>query len=119
MRVAVAALVALMVTAEPAAPAGSFGQRDGHQARVFVRGAAIHGANGLAIDTHGRLLVASVFGAELLALDRQSGQIMTRLGHESGVDAPDDVAVGPDGAIYWTDTILGQVGRLAPDGAVK
>lgn len=119
MGVAGAALVALAVSAGASTqPAGSSGQREERQAQVFIRGAAIHGANGLAIDAHGRLLVASVFGAQLVALDRQRGQVVTRLGHESGVDAPDDVAVGPDGSIYWTDTILGQVGRLARDGTV-
>ncbi len=34
------------------------------------------------------------------------------------MDSPDDVAVGPDGSVYWTDLLLGEVGRLAPNGAV-
>jgi sugar lactone lactonase YvrE len=85
---------------------------------VFIQGAAIHGANGLAVDASGNLLVASVFGGELVALDSRTGKILERLGHATGVDGPDDVAVGPDGSIYWTDILLGEVGRLEPDGMV-
>lgn len=110
--VPVVALALLAVTATASA------QPSPRQARVFIDGAAIHGANGLAVDARGRLLVASVLGGELLALDARSGQIVDRLGHDLGVDAPDDVAVGPDGSIYWTDYLVGAVGRLAPDGAV-
>jgi sugar lactone lactonase YvrE len=84
----------------------------------MVRGAPIHGANGLAVAPDGHLLVASVFGGELVALDTHSGAIAYRLGHADGVDGPDDVAVGPDGSIYWTDIMLGEVGRRAPDGTV-
>lgn len=85
---------------------------------VLVRGAPIHGSNGLAIDTRGRLLVASALGGELVAVQPRTGHILARLAEETGVDSPDDVAVGPDGSIYWTDIQIGEVGRLAPDGKV-
>lgn len=122
---ALAALTTAAVTTAAAATpgSGSPGASGGYQMHIFVRGADIHGANGLAVDASGRLLVASVFGGELVALDPQRGQILDRLGHDLGgpgvgVDAPDDVAVGPDGSIYWTDILVGEVGRLAPNGAV-
>ncbi|MGH2941397.1 MAG: hypothetical protein ACRDLN_01285 [Solirubrobacteraceae bacterium] len=118
MFVAVSALLTLTVTGAASARSGSSATHPEYQRSVLIRGAAIPGANGLAIDARGRLLVASVAGGELLALDRRSGQIVERLGHDLGVDAPDDVAVGPDGSIYWTDIFLGEVGRLAPNGAV-
>ncbi len=54
----------------------------------------------------------------MVALNTQTGKILERIGHNVGVDGPDDVAVGPDGSIYWTDILLGEVGRRAPDGAV-
>ena len=118
------AAAAAMVTAG-LAPASSTEQTEraaadstSYQVKELVRGAPIHGANGLAVHKDGRLLVASVFGAEIVALDRQTGQVMQRLGHDKGVDAPDDVAVGPDGAIYWTDIIKGEVGRLSVEGTV-
>lgn len=119
-----AVTTAAVTTAATATPgSGSPGASGGYQTHTFIRGADIHGANGLAVDASGRLLVASVFGGELVALDPQTGQILDRLGHDLGgpgvgVDAPDDVAVGPDGSIYWTDILVGEVGRLAPNGAV-
>ena len=120
LAVVVAALV--MAVAAPgvsAVPAGGSTSADGMcRSKVFIRGAAIHGANGLAVDASGRLLVASVFGGEIVALSARTGRILERLGHETGVDGPDDVAVGPDGSIYWTDILTGEVGRLAPDGVV-
>ncbi len=122
---AMAALIAGAVGAAASATAAGAppGVSDRYETHVLVRGADIHGANGLAIDPSGRLLVASVFGGELVALDPQTGRILERLGHDLGgpgvgVDGPDDVAVGPDGSIYWTDILLGEVGRLAPDGTV-
>ncbi|MGZ4436213.1 MAG: hypothetical protein ACXVW6_01150 [Nocardioidaceae bacterium] len=89
----------------------------GYTKTVLVHGAPIHGSNGLAIAGR-RLLVASALGGELVALDRRTGHIVKRLSHSSGVDSPDDVAVGPDGSIYWTDIQIGEVGRLAPNGKV-
>lgn len=111
-----AALVLLAFT--PAASGTRPDHPAGYTTKVLVRGAPIHGSNGLAVDPHGRLLVASAIGAEIVAVDRHSGRILQRLGHASGVDAPDDVAIGPDGSIYWTDIQVGQVGRLAPNGKV-
>lgn len=111
-----AALVLLAFT--PAASGARPDHPAGYTTKVLVRGAPIHGSNGLAVDPHGRLLVASAIGAEIVAVDRHSGRILQRLGHASGVDAPDDVAIGPDGSIYWTDIQVGQVGRLAPNGKV-
>lgn len=85
---------------------------------VIVRGAPIHGANGLAVSASGRLLVASANGGEIVVLNRFTGEIVDRLGHGEDVDAPDDVAVGPDASIYWTDIQAGEVGRRTPAGEV-
>lgn len=85
---------------------------------VIVRGAPIHGANGLAVSASGRLLVASASGGEIVVLNRFTGEIVDRLDHGDDVDAPDDVAVGPDGSIYWTDIQAGEVGRRTPAGEV-
>ena len=91
---------------------------DTYDTKVLVRGAPIHGANGLAVMGKGPLLVASANGGELLVVNRFTGAIVNRLGHEEDVDAPDDVAVGPDGSIYWTDIQVGEVGRRSPGGEV-
>jgi sugar lactone lactonase YvrE len=110
-----AAGAAVLLACASAVPA-SASRPQGYDVKVFVQGAPIHGANGLAVDPQGRLLVASVWGGEIVALDRQTGAVIERLGDGVGVDGPDDVAIGPDGSIYWTDILLGRVGRLAPDG---
>lgn len=87
--------------------------------KVLVRGASIHGTNGLAIDDQGKLYIASVIGREILVMDPKTGKILNRYGPESGVEGPDDVAFGPDGSLYWTDILSGEVGRRSPDGVVK
>jgi sugar lactone lactonase YvrE len=81
-------------------------------------GTAFHSGNGINIDAAGRLYVASVFGGEIVILNRQDGAVIDRLGAAQGVLTPDDVIIGPDGSVYWTDLPYGQVGRRAPDGTV-
>jgi sugar lactone lactonase YvrE len=87
--------------------------------QVLVKGATIHGANGLAIDGGGRLLVASVWGQQITAVDRSTGRVLQRYGpivDGTQLGTPDDVAAGPDGSIYYTDIMGGMVGRITPDG---
>ena len=75
--------------------------------------------NGLAVDKGGRLLVASVWGQQITAVDGSTGQVLQRYGPVvDGVQlgTPDDVAVGPDGSIYYTDIMGGTVGRISADG---
>lgn len=69
------------------------------------------GTNGLAFAGN-RLWVADLRGGELLAVDPDTGRILERHGAADGVVAPDDVAVGPDGAIYWTGFGTGVIGRM-------
>ena len=84
--------------------------------KVLVRGAPIHGANGIIFDRADRLFIASVWGGEIVVMDPRTGKIIKRLGSEVGVQGPDDMAFGPDGSLYWTDLLTGEVGRLSPDG---
>jgi len=49
-------------------------------------------------------------------MDPESGEILDRLGPDVGVESPDDLTFGPDGSLYWTATLTGEVGRLSPDG---
>jgi len=89
--------------------------------RVLVKGAPIHGANGLAVDHQGRLLVASVWGLDITALDPDTGKVLEKIGPlRSGetIGAPDDVAVAPDGSICWTDILGGWVKCLRTDGTI-
>jgi sugar lactone lactonase YvrE len=92
--------------------------RPAYTLRVLVKGAPIHGANGLAFDADDRLFVASVMGPEIVVMDPRNGRILERYGADAGVLNPDDVAFGPDGSLYWTDLGTGEVGRRIPDGTV-
>ena len=85
---------------------------------VLARGAALHGANGVMFDRHDRLHIASVAGREIVVMDPQTGAVLDRLGPAQGVEGPDDLTFGPDGALYWTSFFTGVVGRRAPDGTV-
>lgn len=76
------------------------------------------GTNGIAFDGD-RLWVADLRGGELLAVDPTTGAIGARYGAAQGITTgPDDVAVGPDGSVYWTGFGNGDVGRVNPDGTV-
>ncbi len=94
--------------------------RDGGPPRFEVsalaEGAPIHGANGLAFDRDDRLHVASVLGNEIVAVDPETGEVVSTVGELHGVEGPDDVAFGPDGSLYWTSFSSGEIGRISPDG---
>jgi sugar lactone lactonase YvrE len=87
--------------------------------RVLADGAALHGANGMMFDRHDRLYIASVAGRQIVVMDPETGAILDRLGPDRGVEGPDDLTFGPDGALYWTSFFTGVVGRRAPDGTVS
>ena len=65
--------------------------------------------NGLEVrgDT---IWVAALNSDQVLQIDRETGAILTRV--ETPGSSPDDVAVGPDGAVYWTGFGDGSVGRI-------
>ncbi len=84
----------------------------------LANGATLHGANGIDIGPDGNLYIASVVGQEIVVMNKENGTIVNRLGKESGVIAPDDLVFGPDGSLYWTDILVGEVGRMTPDGTI-
>jgi sugar lactone lactonase YvrE len=84
--------------------------------KVLVTGSPIHGANGVIFDASDRLHIASAVGREIIVMDPETGDILDRLGPDRGVESPDDLAFGPDGSLYWTALLTGEVGRLSPDG---
>ncbi|MDF1524019.1 MAG: hypothetical protein P1P87_14535 [Trueperaceae bacterium] len=90
----------------------------GYEIVELVRGAAFHGAGGADVGPDGLLYVASVFGGEIVVLDVERGELVGRLRSDDGVSGPDDVVFGPDGSLYWTDMIVGEVGRRTLDGVV-
>ena len=82
--------------------------------KVLVRGAPLHQANGIWADADGHLYVGTAAGAQIAVLDARNGHVIDRLSYGTA----DDVTIGPDGSLYWTDILEGKVGRLAPDGTV-
>ena len=115
--------VALVANASGGAPRegailGSATSASGYEIVELVRGAALHGTNGAYVGPDGDLYVASLFGGEIVVLDVDGGEIVRRLGPDDGVLGPDDLVFGPDGSLYWTDLMVGEVGRRAPDGTV-
>ncbi|MFA9566204.1 MAG: hypothetical protein ACERLM_16120, partial [Acidimicrobiales bacterium] len=55
--------------------------------------------NGLTVDGD-TIWVAALNSDQVLQVDRETGAILTRV--ETPGSSPDDVAVGPDGAVYWS-----------------
>ncbi|MCP4289438.1 MAG: hypothetical protein GY792_34295 [Gammaproteobacteria bacterium] len=91
-------------------------QAETAEVKVLVQGAPLHGTNGVMFDSDDRLYIASINGNEIVVMDSDTGKILERLGPDKGVIAPDDLAFGPDGSLYWTSLPIGEVGRLSPDG---
>jgi sugar lactone lactonase YvrE len=86
-------------------------------ARILVQGAPlVGGANGMAFDGDDNLYVANVFGQTLSLIDPETGEILEQLGPAELVLFPDDVAVGADGSLYWTDVAVGTLFRRLPGG---
>ena len=86
--------------------------------RVIAKGAAFHSTNGIIFGPDGNLYIASVPGREIIVMNPRNGKVIRRLGTEDGVDGPDDLIFGPDNSLYWTEILLGNVGRMTPDGEV-
>ncbi len=97
---------------DPAPPPDS-----GVSVSVLAEGAALVGsANGMAFDADDRLYVANGAGQSISILDPDSGAVLDTLGPAQGVFAPDDLVFAPDGTLYWTDVMAGQVHAWTPGG---
>ena len=86
---------------------------------VLVQGPPLHGANGINVGPDGYLYVASVSSSAVAMVDPESGAVVDFWGLEQGITGPDDLAFGPDGAMFWTDIATGRVGKRAPDGTTS
>ncbi len=70
------------------------------------------GIFGLAFHDN-KVWMADFYSGQVLAVDPDSGAILKRFKAEDGVpEEVCDVAVGPDGTVYWTGFNDGQVGRM-------
>jgi streptogramin lyase len=64
---------------------------------------------------NGRLFIADEGGSAIRALG-QDGKIATLATAKQGLQSPEDLARGSDGALYWTDDDAGGLWRLDPKG---
>ena len=83
---------------------------------VLAQGGPLHATNGLYFGPDGRLYVGSASSAAVAALDPETGEVLEGWGPEEGVRGPDDLTLGPDGSVFWTDFGFGEVRRRTPDG---
>jgi streptogramin lyase len=82
---------------------------------ALVPPSSFSGVHGLAIDAKGRLLAGSVLGNTLWEVDRTTGAARVL------IDAPegqaDDIAVGPQGELAWTNYLMGVLRYRESDAA--
>lgn len=78
----------------------------------------LYGTNGLTVDKEDHLIIASIGMKSVLVMDTDTGKIIRKF-TDPLITAPDDVAIGKDGSIYFTDVPTGNVGRISPDGQIS
>lgn len=82
---------------------------------VFADGGELAGStNGISFAPDGTLWIANVLGGTITQIDPDTGEILDRLTNADNVFFPDDVKVGPDYSIYWTEIGGGTVFKLPP-----
>ena len=87
-----------------------------YEKSTFITGADIHSANGIYFNAEDQLFIASGIGSEIVTMNPENGEIIQRMGVEDGIEEPDDLTFGPDGSLYWTGVLTGDVGKISPDG---
>ncbi|OJH40782.1 SMP-30/gluconolactonase/LRE family protein [Cystobacter ferrugineus] len=88
-----------------------------YRQEVVVAGSHFQGVHGLAVDGKGHLLASNLLGQTVHSVDLGTGAVSTLVGPPLG--GADDVALGPDGSIYWTGYFTGQLMRRTPDGKTR
>ena len=74
---------------------------------VLVAPSSFTGVHGLAVDKQGRLLAGSVVGNAIWEVDRNTGAAKVLVGGPEG--QADDIAIGPNGEMAWTNYLVGAV----------
>src|SRR5687768_15839137 len=87
----------------------------GWQWTELVGPSRLFGANGMTLDSHGRLLVTQAFGSQVTAIDLASGRHDVLARPSMGVVGPDDGICAEDGTFFATEPFSGAVRRLDRD----
>ncbi len=82
---------------------------------VLVAPSSFTGVHGLALDKQGRLLAGSVVGSSLWEVNRQTGAARILVPAPEG--QADDIAVGPQGELAWTNYMVGMIRYRENDAA--
>lgn len=86
---------------------------------TLVPPARLFSANGIRSAPDGRGWVAEVWGGAISAWDADTGDITTVSPTGGPLSGPDDLALGPDGAVYVTEYLDGGVAALRQDGSYQ
>lgn len=73
----------------------------------LVAPSSFSGVHGLAVERQGRLLAGSVVGNAIWEVDRNTGAAKILVGGPDG--QADDIAIGPQGQMAWTNDLQGAV----------
>jgi sugar lactone lactonase YvrE len=85
---------------------------------LFITPGIKGGANGIFFDKNDFLYICTVFGGAVHVMDTGTGEITQTLSEENGVDGPDDIEIAPNGDIYYTDILQGNICRRDTRGVV-
>ena len=86
-----------------------------HPPEPLVQPSSFSGVHGLAIDQKGRLLAGSVLGNTLWEVDRKTGAAKILIDAPEGQS--DDIAIGPQGEMAWTNYLMGMLRYREHDSA--
>jgi len=104
-----ALLLSACASAPPSRPAGW------NPPEVVVPPSSFTGVHGLAVDKRGRLLAGSVVGNAIWEVDRNTGAAKVLVDGPEG--QADDIAIGPNGEMAWTNYLMGMLRYRENDGA--
>lgn len=82
--------------------------------KTLVKGSVPGMSNGIDVGPDGLLYAGSVVEQRINVINKNNGKIVRQI--SENITGPDDLVFGPDGSLYWTDLLTGEVGRLDPDG---
>ena len=114
-----ATLCLTVLTAACSSPDADVAEADMGGVRTIGESASFRGINGILFGPDGDLYLASVVTPAVARLDPETGEILDNWGLGDGPKSPDDLAFGPDGSVYWTDTSNGEVAMRTPDGETR